>query len=399
MGQTELLLNTADRVHGDVLIELLAQAQHFECLAAFAKQSALPLMYQPLEKALKRGMTARFVIGRSFCLTEPDMLRKLFKLSSRLRLKLYLSATPETFHPKVYAAKLPRGCRVVIGSANLTAGGLQQNCEASLVVNARDRALFDSAQALVDELIAEGLIVEASTQLIDAYEVEFTVHDAWRKMVKKSAEQATDESEPNLDVLAQQLRLMKRDRTSNGFDVQKAGRRRRLRRAKRELHSLARWQPQTGTRGFLSRFEALLDEFPSGGLERGKTSIESEAARFLAALVDIENRTRMSPAVAFDVLHGHFRNIPRAGINLLTEVLHTLDNKRFAVMNQNAVRGMSLAGFRRYPARPLKSTVNGELYQAYCRDALAVRRGLGLANFSELDALFNYTYWNQAAAD
>ncbi|MDV2451789.1 hypothetical protein [Xanthomonas hortorum] len=115
----------------------------------------------------------------------------------------------------------------------------------------------------------------------------------------------------------------------------------------------------------------------------------------MTALDDIVGRKKLAPETAFEVLHHHFSYITGAGINLLTEVLHALDNKRYAVMNQNAVSGLAAAGITGYPLHPNKDNVHGQLYAAYCRHAQAVQKYLGLSNLTELDALFNYVYWQQ----
>ncbi len=119
----------------------------------------------------------------------------------------------------------------------------------------------------------------------------------------------------------------------------------------------------------------------------------------MAAVADIVGRRNPSPGEAFAVLHEHFEGIPRVGINLLTEILHTLDNKRYAVMNQNAVSGLALAGIREYPARPNKQNVGADDYARYCQHADAVRQELGLADFTELDALFNYACQGESTRD
>ena len=49
----KLLLNEAERGHGDVIEKLLKQAERLECLVAFAKASALNRLLKPLHKALE----------------------------------------------------------------------------------------------------------------------------------------------------------------------------------------------------------------------------------------------------------------------------------------------------------------------------------------------------------
>lgn len=391
MGNSiELLLNEDQRVHGNALVGLLKRAQQLECMVAFAKESALLDLLGPLEKALARGMKARFAVGLSFHLTEPAMLRKLFDLTKKYKMALYLSATEETFHPKIYAVREPGQCRVIVGSANLTAGGLTNNYEASVLVNDQDGTLVASVEAHFDELVTEKSLVQATKKLIDTYALEFAVHDAWRKMAKMRADKINRDKSHDFAVLAYKLEKMKRDASSHGFAEQQVLRQSNLALASSQINSMTTLTPADD---FLSHYEALINLFHSGGLHRAKTRIATTPSRFLAAIVDIVGRRDLTPAAAFGVLHGHFENLTGAGINLLTEILHAIDNKRYAVMNQNAVAGLMVAGFRDYPEHPSKQNVDGELYDRYCQNARAIQKDLGLANLTELDALFNYVYW------
>lgn len=79
-----------------------------------------------------------------------------------------------------------------------------------------------------------------------------------------------------------------------------------------------------------------------------------------------------------------FNKIGGAGINTITETLHTIDNKRFAVMNQNSVAGMNRANYF-FPNK-----ITGMVYQNFCNNAQAVCKALKLKNFTELNALLNY---------
>lgn len=389
-----LVLNGEQQAHGDAVVDLLQRAHHFECMVAFAKGSVLPKLLPPLEQALKRGMTARLAVGLSFHLTEPRLLRKLFDLSKLYEVQLYLSDSDATFHPKIYATREPSRCTVLVGSANLTAGGLFDNYEASVLIDGQDTTLFSEVEAHFNTFIADESIVLATKKRIDAYAVEFAIHEAWRKTAKKRADRVSRDDVQDLTVLADQLAEMKRDDSPHGFAAQQALRKENLTQARRQIQALA--TPARGSgRGFLPRYEALINLFHSGGLHRAKTRVAREPALFLAAIADIAGRSRLAPAEAFDVLHDHFENITGAGINLLTEILHALDNKRYAVMNQNAVTGHAVAGFRGYPDHPTKTNVDGELYARYCQQARSLQAALGLANLTELDALFNYMYWQK----
>lgn len=395
-GKTiQLLLNEERRDHAQILTKQLKRAKRMECLVAFAKTSAFSGMAEELEKALARGMTARFAIGLDFYLTEPALLRKLLTLSRRHPLELYLSDSRETFHPKIYAFQGDAKCSVLIGSANLTYGGLSGNYEASALIEDADGSLTRSVSQHLDDLIADAVVVPASKSRIDAYEQAYVAHDAWRKLARKRAEKLVRNAAPSDDLLSETLKLMKEDDSELGFAAQQSIRGENWHQAQAMLLALGT-QRSGATRNFLRRYEELIGLFHSGGLHRGKTRVAEHPTQFLAAVSDIVRQRNLSPGDAFNVLRGHFLAIRSAGINLLTEILHALDNTRFAVMNQNAVSGMMRAGIRDYPLHPTKQNVTSESYARYCEQADTVRRTLGLADFTELDALFNYVYWDQA---
>ena len=80
----------------------------------------------------------------------------------QLGVKLYAVDTGRAtlvFHPKIYAAAGAESARLLVGSANLTAGGLQNNFEASLLMNLSlldggDRTLFESMTGVLSSLPA-----------------------------------------------------------------------------------------------------------------------------------------------------------------------------------------------------------------------------------------------------
>lgn len=391
----KLLLNGKDAGHGDEIIGLLAHAEHLECMVAFAKSSVGGTFLKPLKQAISRGMTARVAIGLSLFVTDPAILYELLALVklSPTKLELYLSKTEDTFHPKIYAVREPDGHRVVVGSANMTAGGFSNNYEASVVVNDRDGTLMSSIEEFFGSLIEDGSLTRATGPRIDKYAKLYAVHEAWRKMASRRADKVGRGELLSLDVLIDWLADMKADKTAFGFAVQQSYRakdRLMARRGIRELAALGEVSPET----FLVAYEALIKNFHSGGLHRGKTIISTQSAQFIRALAEALQLGRATPGEAFKLLHRYFVDIDRAGINVLTEILHALDNKRYAVMNQNAVNGLLVAGYDQYPLRPLKTNVTPELYARFCRDARDVQGQLGLENLSELDALFNYVYWS-----
>ncbi|THD07133.1 phospholipase D family protein [Metallibacterium scheffleri] len=388
----ELLVNSVGHEHADVVIDLLKRADRMHCMVAFAKKSA-PYMLDTLKDRLKKGLIARMAIGLDFHLTEPKLLRELFELGLHYKdFELFLNDTVETFHPKIYAFEGKKWKVVLIGSANLTNGGFSLNYEASALINDVNGSVTNSIKDYFDELVNEKVLIKAKAGRIDEYEREYGVNDFLRNTQKPRADKLLrDMKKSRYGLLGEMLKVMKDDESDEGFLANQIRRNKDLFDVAQELRGLA--SGEITEKNFLQRYEALIRHFHSSGLDRGKTKVANHAKLFLVAIAEVMAKRSSSPIEAFNVLHKHFQEIPGAGINLLTEILHAIDNSAFAVMNQNAVSGMQRAGIYDYPSHPSKKNVNGDAYARYCQQAHGIRNELGLENFTELDALFNYAYW------
>jgi HKD family nuclease len=394
----QLLFNDETHSHGANFTKLLRHAKQLDCMVAFAKNSGLDLIIEPLTSSLKNGLAARFAISLDFYLTDPDLLRKLFKLGVKYELSLYVSRSEWTFHPKIYALSHGSGCAVMVGSANLTSGGLASNYEASALINDPSGTFAREVARYIDELIEQEELVEATKEGIDEYQRLHRLYHVIQKIKDTRFYRAKCRSGVNMEFLKAILQEMKSDSSGNGFQAQKITRHKHLTEAFSKIEALAS-TGKLNEEAFLERYEQLIEMFHSGGLQHGKNFIAQNADKFQAALAAILQSDRPTAADAYQLLLDHFRDIPGAGVNILTEILLTLDSKRFAVMNQNAVSGLGLASINDFPAKPSKSKVSAETYARYCQKATQVRDELGLSDFAELDALFNYAYWRHDEAE
>lgn len=390
----KLLLNEEASGHRDRLLELIPKSKRFECVVAFAKMSGWEHMFVPLTAALKRGLRARFTAGLSFYQTEPAVLQALLKLKRKHNhLQVYVGDTPDTFHPKVYAFASGNNGTVIVGSANLTSGGLINNYEASAEMDDVDGELMAQIVGFVDTLIDQKVLQEVTQPLIDAYARAFEINKIHQAVARRRASKAIANTDIDTDTLQAVLSVLRQDKTENGFDAMVALRRERRRQANLAMGRLIGTPPSTRD-AFIASYEDLIRHFSSGGLQRGKTRIANNYTHFLDALRAAPTLKDASPETAYRVLANYFGDIDRAGVNILTEILLAINSERFANMNKNAVAGMARANLTRFPERPLKSNVDAALYAAYCEEANGLRERLGLRDFIELDTLFNHLYWN-----
>jgi len=389
----KLLLNTDDDGHGAAIERAISGAVEMQCMVAFLKYSGLRRVEKLLKRSLANGLTARFAVGLNFAVTEPNALRALLRLTRRHDLQLYLCNDKYTFHPKIYAFKRRRGATVFIGSANLTEGGLSRNYEASAEISDSTGELYQSVTRHFDALIDECILQLATPELIDAYEPRFLAQRVEQNLAKRRLVQVLQNPDGHLMQLREILRVMETDKSTDGLDVQRRVRRTARSEALSQIRRLARMVPMTPEQ-FLPEYEHLIENFHSGGLQRAKTTIAREAAAFQSALAVAVDVVDLDADAAFDRLRQLMLEIPRAGVNVITEVLLALNPNRFAVMNQNAVAGMRRGDVRGFPSKPTKQNVSGQDYLRFCNEAERLRQALNLDDFCELDAVFNYAYWN-----
>lgn len=132
------------------------QYTHLRIAVAWAKRSGLGRIWDTLDDFRSKGGHVQLIIGVS----EGGATKEGLELALQGSDQSFVFHDPRrTFHPKVYfgASDLQRS--VLVGSSNLTAGGLSWNYEASLWVDwtkGEDDALDHQLTSWFDQLIAQG---------------------------------------------------------------------------------------------------------------------------------------------------------------------------------------------------------------------------------------------------
>jgi len=141
---------------GDFLLTHLADAHWtmFRSAIAFVKRSGTQFIREPL-LAFSERAHARISVGVDLLGTSREGLTDLLAATPGGEVFVYRNNGPYTFHPKVYLFKSDDRADLLVGSGNLTGGGLFTNYEASLVVsldlaNAGDAAFLRVVEASLD---------------------------------------------------------------------------------------------------------------------------------------------------------------------------------------------------------------------------------------------------------
>lgn len=166
----------------DVLLAELRKATEARFAVAFVKRSGLVLLEKELLRCLERGVHLEFLLGLDFSITDGKALRWLRETAGETdKLSFFCFRDPlkdvgPTFHPKLYLLKRGPFATAIIGSSNLTGGGLKENIELNVII--RDRYDSETVNAVrdiyADFKYQEGLFTP-NEAYIEGYE-ELTRH-------------------------------------------------------------------------------------------------------------------------------------------------------------------------------------------------------------------------------
>ena len=127
----------------------------FRAAVAFVKRSGVDRIAASLGAFARRGHV-RMTLGIDVHGTSVEGLESLLNcLGGQGEIRVFHNEHGPTFHPKMYVFSNDRNAEVIIGSGNLTQGGLYENYEASIALtldltDGDDHALFTSLEAILD---------------------------------------------------------------------------------------------------------------------------------------------------------------------------------------------------------------------------------------------------------
>jgi HKD family nuclease len=130
-----------------ILTLSLNEAHTTRVAVAYLKNSGLQLIDDALVSNLRNGGKIQFLVGLGFGATDKESLLQLQTLSNEfpnLECKVFVGGEFEAaeFHPKVYYFEAGDHVEAIVGSPNLTRGGLESNIEAFVVVRADHKSDF-----------------------------------------------------------------------------------------------------------------------------------------------------------------------------------------------------------------------------------------------------------------
>ncbi len=145
------IIDNANHSLASILPIAIEGSAEVKIAVAFVSRRGLETIESAIQTVLGVGGYAEFLVGLDMQTTEPDALQDLYDLSrasSNVSLFCYSKANPTgIYHSKLYLMKTDDDeVTSVVGSSNLTDGGLKKNMEINVVLrgNILDDAISDA---------------------------------------------------------------------------------------------------------------------------------------------------------------------------------------------------------------------------------------------------------------
>jgi HKD family nuclease len=391
-----LVHNQGTNNHEATLREALANADEIYIAVAFMKKHAVESLLPVLKATLERGATAKILVGTDFYLTEPAALTALHDACRPYPKKTcarMVQQGKDTFHPKVYCAVHGQQVTMLLGSANLTGGGMHSNFELSLRYSMDVLSpTFQALKTWLADIQTHKRIIDLDELTIGPYQVKY---DNYWKLVRPAERKAQDEaSQRTFDPILLQ-RYAEQYKADQAKQSDWAEKQNNYRRAREVLDKMTNTPPASRAE-FLDAYGSLVGTagathlWHSSGIHRLKTKVANHYPRFLAMLHAIRPAIGGAPSDVFECGMSRARQIEGLGPNVVTEIMNTYAPHLYSVLNRNPIASLRKMYLRRFPD---PSVFGAEKYGEYNNLMQELVTRCGFADLSQADHFMNYVYW------
>ena len=154
----QLLLNSNYPI-GKIIKQELQDANSVQIAVAFLKYSGIKEIDNSLKQCLDNSGNVELIAGLDFKTTDPQSIRYFLDLRKQYRkVNFYCfgdkgeNKTDVVFHPKIYLFENEQEKTGIVGSTNLTKGGLMSNLEVNTIFREKKPLYFSHLQAIYNSV-------------------------------------------------------------------------------------------------------------------------------------------------------------------------------------------------------------------------------------------------------
>jgi HKD family nuclease len=387
----QLINNNSEDNHFTIFQQLFKEADEVMIMVAFLKFSGL----KKLEQLLKLPKRCEIIVGANFGLTEPkalNMILKWGKETGKITGFINRLDSKEVFHPKMYLFRKGKEAHIIVGSANLTGGGLVDNNECSLYSKCTTKdGIWKDTKQYFEECCSPEKADPLNERIISLY----TGFYLKQKPANEEIDKFPDVSESLIYDL-KNLKSLYNKFDHNEIRIGIKEKEEHYAEAKKILDLIA--SKQHSDEDFRDLLEDLVGKegidglWYSNGMHRQKTRIYAQQSSFRILIKYIKNNLDNSPQSIYEGAKKIMRNIKGVGPNYVGEIMMTYAPKKLANINRNPITVLRKEGCVNLKDHSQK--FNGQDYNEYNNIVKDIVEKLGLNSMLAADYFFNRIYQN-----
>ena len=159
MGPSIQISSNLNYPIGKIINQELQNSVETQIAVAFLKKSGIKTIENSLLMSLDKGAKFELIVGLDFKTTDPFAMKYFIDLKKKYKeVNFYCygdkgdNRNDIVFHPKIYMFRNPKEVTSIIGSTNLTQGGLMSNFEVNTVFNEVKPIYYTQLQAIYNSV-------------------------------------------------------------------------------------------------------------------------------------------------------------------------------------------------------------------------------------------------------
>ncbi len=179
------ILSNLDYPIGGIINQEMMNARRVQVAVAFLRYSGVKEIEQSLRQCLDGGGKAEFIVGLDFKSTDPNAMGFFIRLSNECpNAKFYCfgdrgaNKTNIVFHPKIYLFERANETTGVVGSTNLTKGGLTSNFEVNVIFKEKRPLYYSQLQAIYNSVKFQDSVFMPDEEYLRGYASVYRAFEA-----------------------------------------------------------------------------------------------------------------------------------------------------------------------------------------------------------------------------
>lgn len=362
---TTLLVNGN---HKHVIEKNMTSADEVVICTAFFKKSSLSKSILKNARRLKKKMT--MFVGIDFFQTEPDALQKMRSLGINLFI-VHSSELSVTFHPKLYLFKNSEAAFAIIGSANMTKGGLETNYELSSCISVKNGSIIENElSSYIESLKNDENSSRCTNVELKKYRDEYEKFHRNDGVVSIVRNQSQKEKNKVFVDLQKYLHIYKKRSNSELLN--------RLKDYKKACNILKNQNLN------IEQFKKALNHFPSGLMyARQKFKHQISKIRKLIQCIRFDCNKGYSSEDIFDRNYQSMKKISGVGTSIFTDLMTAFKPCENIVLNSRVIEVINQMGISLLKSSAPSYTP--EDYKEFCATIRFLQDKWGLSCTAEVD--------------